>query len=312
MDNKVIQQISERMRDRSTEELRTILSDNDSTQWSEEAFEAVKRVLSEREHHTVCLQHLEDAHDIDGLLLIIADQTSAYSDHDRKEAAKVLMNIKDTKATAGLLKIAKSSELPFETRTIAFSILGKTADHQTVTELVEMSKDKSEFLRDSAMETLQQMDGIQDIKAEKAIEEYRRLKRLTTRTKRALFAECNYLSFVLGVVLVGGLLFPTLIGTWVYFASATPGSAVDFLKEALPFLLGQLASSILFAASLHRNGKTAWGRFILWALAIVIIPKLYSAKTGNEMYVLGGMGSVGLFILSGYVGVLTKKLIVRT
>ncbi len=87
MDNNRIEQISETMRGKSNEELKIILSDNDSTHWSEEAFEAIRQVLSQREHHRASLQDLENAHDINGLLLIVADKTGAYSDHDRREAA---------------------------------------------------------------------------------------------------------------------------------------------------------------------------------------------------------------------------------
>jgi len=105
-----------------------------------------------------------------------------------------------------------------------------------------------------------------------------------------MFKETDYVPFMLGVFLIGGLIgVPLLIystGTGGYF-------------ESLPWALG---SCVVFLIAFRRNGTISWGRLILAFIALIIGAHIYTEGTGKPGFIALGFKGVLVVFVCGYVG----------
>jgi hypothetical protein len=168
LDKKIVQQISERMREKTTEELRQILNENDKFQWSDEAFEAIRQILSKRNESIAKVQDMEKQRNIEGLIgVITASNLAAYSDDERKNAAIALGRLRAVEAVEPLSKIINNSLMPFSMRSNAISALGEIGSPQAVNQLIVALDDPIGSIRSEALKTLEKID---DPKAKEATE----------------------------------------------------------------------------------------------------------------------------------------------
>ncbi len=119
------------------------------------------------------------------------------------------------------------------------------------------------------------------------------------RKEEGMFGKNDYLSFMLGIFLIGGLLaIPIVYGLITemsYF-------------ESLPW---SLLNCIAFLIAFRRNGTISWVRFIPALLVVTILANIYAFETGNPAGGGGGFLVIILLFLSGYAGIGIKRLIKR-
>ena len=105
-----------------------------------------------------------------------------------------------------------------------------------------------------------------------------------------MFKETDYVPFMLGVFLIGGLLgMPLTYGA---------GTGLGYF-ESLPWALG---SCVVFLIAFRRNGTISWGRAIPAIAAIVIAANVYNQSTGKPAFAAGGVSGFLLVMVCGYVG----------
>lgn len=99
MDKKTIQQILKLMEGKSTSELSQILNKNDRTQYIDEAFEAIKQILSKRKETLTKIKEFEESKNSKGLQEIIKNSDLLFvSDDERKEAIDALVTVNNKEA----------------------------------------------------------------------------------------------------------------------------------------------------------------------------------------------------------------------
>lgn len=105
-----------------------------------------------------------------------------------------------------------------------------------------------------------------------------------------MFKETDYVPFMLGVFLIGGLIGMPL----TYGASTGLG-----YFQSLPWALG---SCVVFLIAFRRNGTISWGRAIPAIAAIMIGANAYNQSTGKPAFAAGGLLGFLLVMVCGYVG----------
>jgi len=106
-----------------------------------------------------------------------------------------------------------------------------------------------------------------------------------------MFKETDYMPFMLGVFLIGGLLgMPLTYGL---------GTGLSYL-ESLPWAL---ASCVVFLIAFRRNGTISWGRAIPAIVAVIIGANAYNQSTRKPAFAAGGLLGFLLVMVCGYVGI---------
>ncbi len=114
-----------------------------------------------------------------------------------------------------------------------------------------------------------------------------------------MFKETDYVPFMLGIFLVGGL-----IGMPLTYGA---GAGLGYF-ESLPWAL---ASCVVFLVVLRRNGTISWGRAIPAIVAIMIGANVYHQSTGKPTFAAGGVLGFLLVIVCGYVGLGIRRIFKR-
>jgi hypothetical protein len=106
-----------------------------------------------------------------------------------------------------------------------------------------------------------------------------------------MFKETDYMPFMLGVFIIGGLIgMPLTYGL---------GTGLGYF-ESLPW---SLASCVVFLIAFRRNGTISWGRAVPAIAAIIIGASVYNASTGKPAFAAGGFLGFLLVMVCGYVGI---------
>ncbi len=105
-----------------------------------------------------------------------------------------------------------------------------------------------------------------------------------------MFKETDYVPFMLGVFLIGGL-----IGMPLTYGA---GTGLGYF-ESLPWAL---ASCVVFLIAFRRNGTISWGRAIPAIVAIMVGANMYNQSTGKPAFAAGGFLGFLLVIVCGYIG----------
>ncbi len=105
-----------------------------------------------------------------------------------------------------------------------------------------------------------------------------------------MFKKTDYVPFMLGVFLVGGL-----IGMPLTYGADT---GLGYF-ESLPWALG---SCVVFLIAFRRNGTMSWARAIPAIAAIMIGANVYNQSTSKPAFVAGGLMGFLLVMVCGYVG----------
>ena len=114
-----------------------------------------------------------------------------------------------------------------------------------------------------------------------------------------LFSPLDYMPFMLGVFLVGGLAaMPLTYGL---------GTGLSYL-ESLPW---SLASCVVFLVAFRKNGTISWARAIPAIIAIMVAANVYNQSTGKPAFAAGGVAGFVLVLVCGYVGVGIGRLLGR-
>jgi len=138
--NKVVQYIRKNMETKTTEDLLRIWIENDTEQWSPEAFEVVYQLLKERGER-IPLEKDTVGPKIEDL--------KNENIRVRNAAAKALGNIGDPRAVDSL--IAALSDKAAFVRCAAAEALGKLGNQRAVDSLIEATKDEDDLVRKSAV-----------------------------------------------------------------------------------------------------------------------------------------------------------------
>ena len=108
--------------------------------------------------------------------------------------------------------------------------------------------------------------------------------------QEGMFRETDYVPFMLGVFLIGGLIAVPL----------TYGAATGLgYFESLPWALG---SCVVFLVAFRRNGTISWSRAIPAFGALMIGAGIYHESTGKPAFAVGGLLGFLLVVVCGYVG----------
>lgn len=159
MEKRLVQNIIERLKEKSKEELSQILEKHDLYEWSEDAFEAIRQILSKRDETRIQIQDLENKKDLDGLIGIITSIDSlACSNSERKEAARALKKINDSESTEALIKIGNNSSMDKSIRSYAIRAIGEIGSTQAVDHLIPLIEDLDKTIREAAQEALTEID----------------------------------------------------------------------------------------------------------------------------------------------------------
>lgn len=108
--------------------------------------------------------------------------------------------------------------------------------------------------------------------------------------QEGMFKETDYVPFMLGVFLIGGL-----IGMPLTYGA---GTGLGYF-ESLPWAFG---SCVVFLIAFRRNGTIYWGRAIPAIAAIMIGANIYNKSTGKPAFAAGGVLGYLLVMVCGYVG----------
>ena len=109
--------------------------------------------------------------------------------------------------------------------------------------------------------------------------------------KSSMFNKTDYVPFMLGIFLIGGL-----IGIPLTYGATT---GLGYL-ESLPWALG---SCVVFLITFRRNGTISWIRFIPAMVIIIILAGIYNEKTGKSAFAAGGFYGFLLIMICGYLGI---------
>jgi hypothetical protein len=115
----------------------------------------------------------------------------------------------------------------------------------------------------------------------------------------SMFAESDYLPFMLGIFVVGGF-----IGIPIVYGIAT---GLGYF-ESLPW---SLLSCLVFLFAFRRNGTISWGRAIPAIVASMIAINAYNQNTGKPVFVAGGFIGFLLVMVCGYIGLGVGRLFKR-
>jgi hypothetical protein len=114
-----------------------------------------------------------------------------------------------------------------------------------------------------------------------------------------MFLESDYIPFMLGIFIIGGLLVIPL--TW--------GLGLDLgYFAALPW---SLLSCIVFLIAFRRNGTISWGRAIPAIVASMILTQVHAQSTGRPAFVVGGILGFLAIVVFGYIGIWIGRLVRR-
>ncbi|MBN1263019.1 MAG: hypothetical protein JW991_01555 [Candidatus Pacebacteria bacterium] len=116
--------------------------------------------------------------------------------------------------------------------------------------------------------------------------------------KNALFKQADYLPFMLGIFIIGGLLV-------IPFFWGMVGLELSYL-EAVPW---SLASCVVFLIAFRRSGDISWARAIPALIGLMIIGETYSAMTEKPAFGAGGILGFFAVVICGYTGIGIGKLI---
>jgi hypothetical protein len=150
----------------------------------------------------------------------------------------------------------------------------------------------------------------------------RTIKGVTKRgagVKGALFSETDYLPFMLGVFIVGGLIaVPFFYGAGLSADLGLPSPGMRWQIEyfllhgpyfkALPW---SLASCLVYLISFRRNGTITWARAVPAMAAMIIAVYAYYNNTGKPAFAVGGFLGFILIMVCGYVGIAVARLTAR-
>jgi len=160
MNKELVQKILERFQEKETEELSRILDKHDLSEWSEEAFDAIRQILSKRNETKVKIPNLESQINLKELIRIITTSNFiSCSSEERKEATKALRRINEEKAVEALLEIGNNESASISIRNHAIRALGEISSPQAVNQLVLLLEDPIETIREETLEALKKIDN---------------------------------------------------------------------------------------------------------------------------------------------------------
>jgi len=106
-----------------------------------------------------------------------------------------------------------------------------------------------------------------------------------------MFSTADYIPFMTGVFLIGGLIAMPL----------TYGAALGLgYVDSLPWAL---ASCTVFLVGFRRNGTISWGRAAPAIVAMMIGANIYNQDTGKPAFAAGGFLGFLLVMVCGYIGI---------
>ena len=152
--------------------------------------------------------------------------------------------------------------------------------------MINNKKGKKEVNETSKSEINKEENGASDPSAQKS-------------TQAGMFKETDYLPFMLGVFIIGGLIgMPLTYGL---------GTGLGYF-ESLPWAL---ASCVVFLIAFRRNGTISWGRAIPAIAAIMIGATVYNQSTGKPAFAAGGILGFFLVMVCGYIGIGIGRILQR-
>lgn len=108
---------------------------------------------------------------------------------------------------------------------------------------------------------------------------------------KGMFKESDYIPFMLGVFIIGGLIgIPLTYGL---------GTGLGYFDS----LLWSLASCVVFLIAFRRNGTISWGRAIPAIVAVMLGANFYNQSTGKPAFAAGGLLGFLLVMVCGYIGI---------
>ncbi len=107
----------------------------------------------------------------------------------------------------------------------------------------------------------------------------------------AMFAPEDYLPFMVGVFVLGGLLAIPLI--WGF------GMRMGFWA-ALPW---GLVSALVWLVAFRRDGTLCWGRLIGAMIAVLVLGNVWVFQSGGSGFVVSGIGGILIILACGYAGI---------
>jgi hypothetical protein len=202
MKNSLYQDILENMRKKSKEELHEILKENDRTEYSDDAFNAIKQVLSEREQKIGDLKTIEEQKNCEKIDEVITSAINTkHSEDERNAAAKILKKLKSDEAVEILLKKLKSKSTTYEERLNIIKALGIISSPSAVEQLSVEIESYDKNIREHAFNALIK---INDDTSKKAIEKLSCQVCSNIfyagREKKSLCPECNRMNKIAGVL----------------------------------------------------------------------------------------------------------------
>lgn len=113
--------------------------------------------------------------------------------------------------------------------------------------------------------------------------------------KGAIFKEEDYVPFVVGFFLIGGLLtFPFLYGLQL---------DISYLL-ALPWSLG---SCVVFLIGFRKNGTISWLKFVPAYAVLTITAMIVNHSSGGSTFAAGGIIGFVIVILGGKIGIIVSR-----
>lgn len=117
------------------------------------------------------------------------------------------------------------------------------------------------------------------------------------RLPHALFSPSEYWPFMLGIFLLGGLiLFPLIYGVMLLHMKYT-----EALEQSI-------FSCLLYLIAFRRNGTIAWTRFWIALIIIVINFIRFRTETGSAVFIAVGFLGFLMAFLCGYAGIWVARL----
>jgi hypothetical protein len=303
-DPRLVQQISECLREKTTEELTAIVHTRDRSRWSDEAFEAIDRILRDREREANRVRDLEKRRDVDGLVAAACDPQDPGLPVNRAGAALAAM--KTPAAVDKLLAVALDRSADRLRRGNAIQALGEIADPRAATLLETLLRGRSGFLR---ARTAQALRKLHTAEADKAVDEYERVEATKARARWAWFPECDRVPFMLGSI-AWGLVLPRLLLLGHGDLHQDGGLVFSMLLTSLGF------TSVMIG-SFRRNGTLSLlrlpGLSVIVALLLLVAwffgvlqedERLWGAvKTGYTAWIGGYLAIFLRRLASGLLGI---------
>jgi hypothetical protein len=115
----------------------------------------------------------------------------------------------------------------------------------------------------------------------------------------AMFGPSDYVSFMVSVFVLGGLIaLPLIYGAAV---------GLDY-ESSMPW---SAASCAAFSVALRRNGTISWARAAIAIVCLVLAAQIYTTSTGAPAFGAGGMFGFLILAACGYLGIMIDRLFPR-